>query len=143
MLKAPTKEPKERESTHTASARETQRQQHPPFSTTDEWRSAKAREFGPYSRAVEFGQRVAGLQTTVGNQTVLTFLSRFGEANTQSRPARHRCPTSVPALSASPHRIQTKLTVNRPGDEYEQEGDRVAEYVMRMPDGVLPTATDF
>ena len=28
--------------------------------------------------------------------------------------------------------IQTKLTVNQPGDIYEQEADRVAEQVMRM-----------
>ena len=29
--------------------------------------------------------------------------------------------------------IQAKLTVNQPGDEYEQEADHVAEQVMRMP----------
>ena len=29
--------------------------------------------------------------------------------------------------------IQRKLTVNQPGDRYEQEADRVAEQVMRMP----------
>ena len=31
-------------------------------------------------------------------------------------------------------RVQTKLTVNRAGDQYEQEADRVAEHVMRMPE---------
>jgi hypothetical protein len=30
--------------------------------------------------------------------------------------------------------LQAKLTVNRPGDIYEQEADRVAEQVMRMPE---------
>ena len=30
--------------------------------------------------------------------------------------------------------IQRKLTVNAPGDAYEQEADRVAEQVMRMPE---------
>lgn len=30
--------------------------------------------------------------------------------------------------------VQTKLTVNAPGDIYEQEADRVAETVMRMPE---------
>ena len=30
--------------------------------------------------------------------------------------------------------IQPKLTINQPGDEYEQEADAVAEKVMRMPD---------
>lgn len=31
-------------------------------------------------------------------------------------------------------RIQPKLTLNQPGDHYEQEADRVADQVMRMPD---------
>ena len=31
-------------------------------------------------------------------------------------------------------RVQAKLTVNRAGDQYEQEADRVAEHVMRMPE---------
>jgi len=30
--------------------------------------------------------------------------------------------------------IQPKLIINQPGDIYEQEADRVAEQVMRMPD---------
>jgi len=30
--------------------------------------------------------------------------------------------------------IQTKLSVSKPGDQYEQEADRVAEQVTRMPD---------
>jgi hypothetical protein len=34
--------------------------------------------------------------------------------------------------------IQTKLNVSRPGDQYEQEADRMAEMVMRMPDGEAP-----
>jgi hypothetical protein len=33
--------------------------------------------------------------------------------------------------------IQAKLTVNQPGDKYEQEADRVADQVMRMPDTTL------
>jgi outer membrane protein OmpA-like peptidoglycan-associated protein len=32
------------------------------------------------------------------------------------------------------HVIQAKLTIGQPGDVYEQEADRVAEQVMRMPD---------
>jgi hypothetical protein len=32
-------------------------------------------------------------------------------------------------------RIQPKLTVNDPGDRYEKEAERVADAVMRMPDG--------
>lgn len=34
--------------------------------------------------------------------------------------------------------IQAKLTVNQPGDRYEQEADRVADQVMRMPTAGAP-----
>lgn len=34
--------------------------------------------------------------------------------------------------------LQTKLELGRPGDRYEQEADRIAEHVMRMPDKVVP-----
>jgi hypothetical protein len=40
--------------------------------------------------------------------------------------------------SAAAGAIQTKLTVNTPGDEYEQEADRVADEVMRMPEQRVP-----
>lgn len=48
--------------------------------------------------------------------------SHFGHDFSQVRVHR-----SVPAMP------QTKLTVNWPGDVYEQEADQVAEQVMRMP----------
>jgi hypothetical protein len=57
---------------------------------------------------------VLRLQRTIGNQAVTRMLSR-------ARPA-----------------IQAKLTVNQPGDRYEQEADRVADQVMRIPDPVAP-----
>lgn len=39
--------------------------------------------------------------------------------------------------AATPFRIQPKLTVSSPGDVYEQEADRVAAQVMRMPEPQL------
>src|SRR5271157_1555758 len=60
--------------------------------------------------------QLARLHRTYGNQAVLRMLSR-----------------SAPT-------IQTKLTVNQPGDQYEQEADRVAEQVMRMPEPARATA---
>ncbi len=52
--------------------------------------------------------------------------------------ARHGTPrghdfSQIPVFSKTPVRLQTKLTVNTPGDIYEQEADRVAEQVMRGP----------
>src|SRR5687767_6609830 len=40
-------------------------------------------------------------------------------------------PTSLPKV------VQAKLSISEPGDQYEQEADRVAEQVMRMPGPVL------
>src|SRR4051794_36171259 len=60
------------------------------------------------------------LHRSIGNQAVLRTLSR-----------------TTPA-------IQTKLTVNRPGDQFEEEADRAADQVMRMPnaqDAALNAAT--
>jgi len=36
--------------------------------------------------------------------------------------------------NTGPGMIQTKLKINKPGNPYEQEADRVAEQVMRMPE---------
>ena len=36
--------------------------------------------------------------------------------------------------------LQTKLRINEPGDEYEQEADRVADQVLRMPGVGTPSS---
>src|SRR5688572_28878160 len=54
------------------------------------------------------------LQQTIGNQAVRHLL--------QSRT------------------IQAKLSISQPGDIYEQEADRVAEHVMRMPEPAIQRA---
>ncbi len=46
----------------------------------------------------------------------------------------------IPLRSAATLRLQTKLTVNAPGDAYEQEADRVSEKVMRMSEPRLQRA---
>ena len=40
-------------------------------------------------------------------------------------------------LVLRPPLVQTKLAINQPGDEYEQEANHIAEKVMRMPDSDL------
>jgi hypothetical protein len=40
----------------------------------------------------------------------------------------------IPVSSPAPARLQAKLMVNTPGDIYEQEADRIAEQVTRMPE---------
>jgi hypothetical protein len=57
------------------------------------------------------------------------------------RTGAHRQPAWTAALDqypptvrlGAPTGIQAKLTVNQPGDAYEQEADEVATQVMRMP----------
>jgi Domain of unknown function (DUF4157) len=80
------------------------------------------------------------LQRAIGNQAVLRMLQRDAEeretglTGTASPRFGHdfsRIPLHPPAAGA----IQT--TINQPGDEYEQEADRVSDQVMRMPE--LPT----
>jgi len=60
-------------------------------------------------------------------------------ANTQSSlmPSRSLTPIRCPfggACHTCPVRMQPKLVINRPGDELEQEADRIAEMVMHMPE---------
>jgi DNA segregation ATPase FtsK/SpoIIIE-like protein len=109
MLQAPTTESKEQSgASRRAAAPEPQRTLHPRYGGIGGLDSAAAGEVE--SGPAGLRRRFAGLQKAIGNQAVLRMLSR-----------------SAPA-------IQTKLTVNQPGDKYEQEADRVAEQVMRMPD---------
>ena len=61
------------------------------------------------------------LQRSSADQAGTTTVPRFGHDFSRAR-----------VHSARPGMIQAKLTINKPGDIYEQEADRVAEQVMRM-----------
>jgi len=75
------------------------------------------------------------LQRTIGNQAVRR--RRQAEKSEADVAASH--PgfaynfASIPVFNTPVRGIQSKLTVNAPGDAYEQEADRVSEQVMRMP----------
>ena len=43
-------------------------------------------------------------------------------------------------LGAASLALQPKLAVNQPGDRYEQEADRIADTVMRMPEPSIQRA---
>jgi hypothetical protein len=93
------------------------------------------------------------LQGTIGNQAVLRLLQanaeelKAGLTGTAPPQFGHdfsRIPTHPPAVGA----IQTKLAINQPGDEYEQEADRVADQVLAAPahppvSGALPCIQRF
>jgi len=85
------------------------------------------------------------LQGTIGNQAVLRLLQANAEERqaglTGTAPSRFghdfsQIPLHPPAAGA----IQTKLAISKPGDEYEQEADRISEQVIRMPEPQLQRA---
>jgi Domain of unknown function (DUF4157) len=85
------------------------------------------------------------LQRMIGNQAVLRMLRTHSE--------EHEAGLTAPAIPRSGHDfgripvhapaagvIQTKLAINKPGDEYEQEADHISEQVMRMAEPQLQGA---
>lgn len=78
------------------------------------------------------------IQRTIGNQAVRRML----QTDTQEPEARLTGPSSsrfghdlsrIPVIPPKGDTLRTKLAINKPGDEYEQEADRITEQVMRMP----------
>ncbi len=96
-----------------------------------------------------FGQNravksILQLQRTIGNQAVQRLLQPTEEIKDVSlTSASYRFThdfSRMPAHASVPSSIQPKLKVNAPGDIYEQEADRVADQVMRMPEPQLQRA---
>ncbi len=58
---------------------------------------------------------------------------RFAESCPLTLPSPGRCPYGG-ICHTCPPKVQAKLKISQPGDKYEQEADRIAEQVMRMPD---------
>jgi Domain of unknown function (DUF4157) len=85
------------------------------------------------------------LQRTIGNQAVQRLLRAsadgldVGSGATATTRFAHDF-SGISVYAKAPTGIQTKLTVNAPGDAYEQEADRVADQVMRTPDPQLQRA---
>src|SRR5438034_3277295 len=72
---------------------------------------------------------------TPAQENVPSFSSAFDRASRFGHDFS-RIPTHSPAAGA----LQTKLAINQPGDQYEQEADRLSEQVMRMPEPQLQRA---
>ena len=85
------------------------------------------------------------LQRTIGNQAVQQMLQTDAEER-EAGLTGTGSPRFEGALSRTPRHplaggaIQTKLAINKPEDEYEQEADRISEQVMRMPEPRLQRA---
>jgi len=82
------------------------------------------------------------LQRALGNQAVQQMLQPNAEEldlglTATASPRFGHDFSRIPLHSPTAGTIQTKLAINKPGDEYEQEADRVSEQVMRMPEPQL------
>jgi len=67
-------------------------------------------------------------------------LAALKKKSAPSKPALKPKPTPAPPVLAAPARMQAKLEVGRAGDRFEQEADRTADSVMRMPDSAIAIA---
>jgi Domain of unknown function (DUF4157) len=102
------------------------------------------------SGRAHFGQSrevnsILHMQRTIGNQAVQRMLQTNAEelkAGLIGTPLPHfgRDLSRIPMHTPTAGTIQAKLAIHEPGDEYEQEADRVAERVMRMPEPQLQRA---
>jgi hypothetical protein len=89
----------------------------------------------PGSRALRV-QHFHDLQHTYGNRAVMRMMGAVNGAVLQrKRLARAAVQGPCPECAMEGEgALRPKLTTSQPGDRYEQEADRVAEQVMRMPD---------
>ena len=71
------------------------------------------------------------------------FGHNFADVQVENQSFKDSCPLSLSSPSHCPFggtchtcplRIQTKLKIGQPNNKYEQEADRVAQQVMRMPE---------
>lgn len=104
------------------------------------------------SRAPDEASHEAAPRSSLGHDFGRIAIHRPGStADTQAlQPAPQSCPLVLGgpracpfggACHTCPTRVQTKLAINQPGDEYEQEANRVAETVMRQPTDPNPLST--
>ena len=110
MFHAPTTESKQSDRTRSQLPPERTRELSPLVPAAMGPASAGALAGAPALGRADSRHPLARLHSAYGNQAVLRTLSR------------------------APWVIQTKLTVNKPGDPFEQEADRIADQVVRMPD---------
>jgi hypothetical protein len=99
------------------------------------------------SRQLQERNNLAALQKVYGNQAVLRMKGRSPVANPLPGGVLQRkcaCGSSAGASGSCAEcqsqregLLQTKLQIGEPGDRYEQEAERVAEQVMRMPEPTI------
>jgi hypothetical protein len=81
-------------------------------------------------------------QRVIENQTAPRLIPSLAESESSlltgsDLPQSRQDFAQIPIRLNTGIALQAKLAINKPGDEYEQEADRVAEQVMRMPEPQL------
>lgn len=83
---------------------------------------------------------ILDLQRAIGNQAVLRLMRTQSSASQAVSSVGERAHASRTAeLSQSPGSMHPKLTINEPGDAYEQEADRISARVTSTPEPQLQT----
>jgi hypothetical protein len=87
---------------------------------------------------LSFNESATGLEHDFSQLPARPATAQLGQpaSNASCSVSPQRCPFGGACHSCPPH-IQAKLKIGQPGDKYEQEADRVAEQVMRMPESQL------
>lgn len=99
---------------------------------------------GDFAHTPKVGS-ILHLQRTVGNQAAQRMFQTdagVAKADFTSRASlrlKHH-PSPIPLHSPPAGTLQTKLAINKPGDRFEQEADRMADEVMRMPEPQIERA---
>jgi len=137
MLQSPTIQTKQRSSQSKANLEpQPEHQLHPRLGvmSTQGWSSGAGSKSAPTPASPRGLDRWAKLHRDYGNQAVLRALqSDLTPGAVGGSPQRE----PLVRNQGVSRRLQTKLTINTPGDQYEQEADRVADQVMHMPDPSL------
>lgn len=84
------------------------------------------------SRSPENESQLLAPQQALGNQA----MQRFAQSSPLALLGQGLFPTGG-AYHTCPPKVQAKLEIGQPNDKYEQEADRVAEKIIRMPDAQL------
>lgn len=146
MLQAPTNDRKTKAEASSKTAEHLPEQEQPTHLPRSMGRSRQAHSFQQYNN-------LTILQKTYGNQAMLRMMGRSpGNPPVTSSPLsqggilQRKCACGNAADSSGTcatcqkkgkmaplEQIQTKLTINQPGDRYEQEADRVADQVLAAP----------
>jgi uncharacterized protein DUF4157 len=96
------------------------------------------RTFAPQARETSAGKQQAITRPNLP-VPVLPVSAMHSDGILLQRKAHCACGGGCPSCARKPYTkiIQTKLKISSPGDQYEQQADRLSERIMRMPEPTM------